>query len=160
MKQRVSGEQLSALQFERVWVREATFIDNEGDQTLVPQQAFDEVEIQLEAKAVYSERGDRAFVTLRASLESPPKTRLFVKLAAAVEGTFSVRAGTDPQRLQRFATVQAPVLLMPYLREVITKLTAQSRLGALVIPPLNMAEIMKEMQSQAAEKPNATPATP
>ena len=158
MNHKVSNEQLSALQFERVWVREATFLDVEGHQSPPPPQELEGVGIQLDVKVAYSEQGDRAFVTVRASLESPADKRFFSKLAAAVEGAFTLRSGADPKLLQTFATVQAPVLLVPYLRQVITNLTAQSRVGALVLPPLNMVEITKAMQAQTTKE--AAPATP
>ena len=152
MKQNVSKEHLSTLRFERVWVREATFLDVEGDQAPLPSQELEGVGIQLEVKVSYSEKGDRAFVTVRASLESPSDKRFFVKLAAAVEGAFALRHGAEPKVLQNFATVQAPVLLLPYLRQVITNLTAQSRVGAMVLPPLNMVEVTKAMQAQSAKE--------
>lgn len=157
MKHKVSNEQLSTLRFERVWVREATFLDVEGDHAPLPPQELEGVGIQLDVKVAYSEQGDRALVTVRASLESPADKRFFLKLGAAVEGSFTLRRGADPKVLQTFATVQAPVLLLPYVRQVITSLTAQSRVGAMILPPLNMVEITKAMQAQAA-KPGA-PAT-
>jgi preprotein translocase subunit SecB len=157
MKHKVSDEQLSALRFERVWVREATFLDVEGEQATLAPQELEGVGIQLDVRVAYSERGDRAFVTVRASLESPSNKQFFLKLAAAVEGAFSLRREADPKLLHTFATVQAPVLLVPYLRQVITNLTAQSRVGAMVLPPLNMVEITKAMQAQTAKE--GAPAT-
>lgn len=159
MKHEVSAEQYSALRFERVWVREATFVDYEGEQTPGSARDFEGVGIQIEVKVVYTEDGERALVTLRASLEPPAKDKLFVKLSASVEGAFTVRQGTDPKLLQTFANVQAPVLLVPYLRSVITGLTSQSRAGAIIIPPLNMVEVTKAIQAQAA-KATETPVTP
>ena len=157
MTHNVSTEQLSTLRFERVWVREATFVDVEGDQAPLPPQELEGVGIQLNVKVAFSEQGDRAFVTVRASLESPADKHFFVKLAAAVEGSFALRQAADPKVLHTFATVQAPVLLLPYLRQVITNLTAQSRVGAMVLPPLNMVEITKAMQAQATKE--GAPAT-
>jgi preprotein translocase subunit SecB len=149
MKHRVSDDQLSALQFERVWVREATFLDVEGEHAPVPPQDIADVPIHLEVKVNYTAQGDRAYVMLRASLDPPTERRLFLKLSAAVEGAFLLRGPADLPRLQGFATTQAPVLLVPYLRQVITMLTAQSRVGAMVLPPLNMVEITKAMRSPA-----------
>jgi len=149
MKHKVEPQQLSALRFERVWVREATFVDiDETEPTLTNE--LEGVEIQLEVKVTYADGGDRAFVTLRATLEPPADKRLFAKLSAAVEGTFALRKGPDRAALAGFASLQAPVLLVPYLRETITSLTAQSRLGPILLPPLNMAEVIKAMQAQAA----------
>ena len=76
MKHKVSSDQLSALRFERVWVREATFLDVEGDQSAPPPRELEGVGIQLEVKVTYSEQGDRAFLTVRASFESPTDKRL------------------------------------------------------------------------------------
>jgi len=158
VKQKVSSDQLSALQFSRVWVREAVFVDDESSQDAVAPQDIKDLGITLEVKLAFSENRDRAMVTLRASLEPPAAQRYFVKLSAAVEGAFTVSSGSDPKLLERFASMQAPVLLLPYLRQVFSELTAQSRLGALVLPPLNMAEVMQAMQakmekSQASANP-------
>lgn len=148
MKHQVSPEQLSELQFERVWVREASFLDFDGEQNVIPAQNLQGVSIHLEVKVGISAQGDKAAVALRASLEPNPERRLFQKLAAAVEGLFALRGRPDRRRLEEFATTQAPVLLVPYLRQVLTTLTAQSRVGAIVLPPLNMLEITKAMRAE------------
>jgi preprotein translocase subunit SecB len=148
MKHSVSAEQLSELQFERVWVREASFLDIDGEQSVIPAQDLQGVGIHLEVKVGLSAQGDKAAVVVRASFEPKPEQRLFLKLAAAVEGLFALRGTPDRRRLEQFATTQAPVLLVPYLRQVITTLTAQSRVGAIVLPPLNMLEITKAMRAE------------
>ncbi len=160
MTHHVSQEQLSELQFERVWIREATFLDIEGEQTPVPPTDQAASGIHLEVKIGYAPQGDRAVVQLRATLEPNPEQRFFLKLSAAVEGAFSLRGQLDRKRLEAFATVQAPVLLVPYLRQAITMLTAQSRVGAIVLPPLNMLEITKAMRGDDAQAPVAAPARP
>jgi preprotein translocase subunit SecB len=156
MKHRVEPQQLSALRFERVWVREATFVDIDETEP-APTSELEGVEIQLDVKVTYADGGERVFVTLRATLEPPADKRLFAKLSAAVEGTFTLRQGPDRTVLAGFASLQAPVLLVPYLRETLTSLTAQSRLGPILLPPLNMAEVIKAMQAQS--KPTEAPAT-
>lgn len=145
----VSREHFSELQFERVWVREAIFLDIEGEQAPVPPTEQAARAITIEVKTSHTPQGDHATVFLRASLEPNPEQRFFVKLSAAVEGAFSLRGHPDRQRLEEFASVQAPVLLVPYLRQVITMLTAQSRVGAIIMPPLNMIEITKAMRREA-----------
>lgn len=152
MKQKVSSDQLSALQFSRVWVREAVFVDDESSQEAIAPQDIKGIGITLDVKVAFSENRDRAMVMLRASLEPPAAQRYFVKLSAAVEGAFSVASGSEPQLLERFASLQAPVLLLPYLRQVFSELTAQSRLGAMLLPPLNMAGVMQEMQAKLEKR--------
>ena len=113
MTPKISSDQLSLLQFERVLVREATFQDVEGKHEPAPPQVAKGLGIQLQVRAAYSKTGDQAFVTVRVNLEPPPGSDLFAKLSAAVEGVFSIRPGTERQRLQEFSTLQAPVLLLP-----------------------------------------------
>ena len=141
-------------------MREAAFQDIEGSKETVNPKDLVNVEIRIEVRAAYSAQGDQAFVTVRATLEPPPGQRLFQQLSAAVEGAFSVRGALDRERLEGFATTQAPVLLLPYLRQVISTLTAQSRVGSVIIPPLNMLEITKAMKAQAKERPVVIAAKP
>ena len=96
---------------------------------------------------------------MRAVLEPPADSELFIRLSAAVEGAFSVRAGVPTEKIKSFATVQAPVLWLPYVRQVITNLTAQARCGALVMPPINMAEVIKAMR-ESTEKAESSQTTP
>jgi preprotein translocase subunit SecB len=153
MKQNVTQDQHSALQFERVWVREAVFIDDEASQVRVPSQDIHDLGLTLEVRVTFSDKRDRAMVILRASLEPPSSERYFVKLSAAVEGAFRVAGGTEEGRLEKFASLQAPVLLLPYLRQVFSELTAQSRLGALVLPPINMADVIQAMEKTSEKAP-------
>lgn len=146
MPHRVKPEELSQLRFERVWVREACFVDSEDATKAPSQDELRSIGINLEVKAEGIESGDRAYVTVRAILEPPPGSNLFLKLTAAVEGLFALQGGSDPEGLKGFTSLQAPVLLLPYLRQVVTDLTAQSRIGPLVMPPINMAEVTKAMR--------------
>lgn len=157
MTHKISKEQLSALVFERVWVRQAEFLDT-SNQKAVPSK-MGEIGVKLEVTVSYSDDGARSFVTVRAVLEPPADSELFTRLAAAVEGAFSVRAGVPAEKIKTFSTVQAPVLLLPYLRQVITNLTAQARCGALVMPPINMAKVIKAMRD-SAEKAELSQTTP
>lgn len=146
MPHRVKPEELSQLRFERVWVREACFVDSEDVRKAPSQEDVKGIGINLEVRVKGAASGDRAYVTVRATLEPPAGSSLFLKLSAAVEGAFALQAGSDPESLKGFTSLQAPVLLLPYLRQVITDLTAQSRIGALVMPPINMAEVTKAMR--------------
>ena len=59
-------------------------------------------------------------------------------------------ADGDTSRLQQFSRLQAPVLLLPYLRAAPTGLTSLTRLGPVVLPP-------KERKSTATESAKAAP---
>jgi len=149
LKQPVGAEHKSLLRFERVWVREANFLDLAAEHAPPSQEQLADVQINLEVKSEVNEASNRAFVTVRAVLAPPAQTQLFVTLAATVEGTFSLAPKGDPKTLHRFATVQAPVLLLPYLRQAISSLTVQTRLGNLIFPPLNMTSIIDKMRAES-----------
>lgn len=155
MSQPVRPQDRSALQFERVWTREALFVDLEDEQEPIAPALIESVEIRLEVRIASSDEGRRAFVTLRAVLEPPAGTRLFSRLSAAVEGAFTT-SDNSPARLSEFSRLQAPVLLLPYLRAVVSSLTAQTRLSTVVIPPLNMVQLISELASRTTR--DAAPA--
>jgi preprotein translocase subunit SecB len=141
----VREEDRSLLQFDRVVIREAAFVDVEDAEDSVDAGT---VEIKLEVRVTVGADGRRAFVLLRLILEPPIDKVTFRQLNGAVEGSFTVSDG-DASRLADFAHMQAPVLLLPYARAVISSLTAMSRFGAVVVPPLNMMSIVSEMAEKA-----------
>jgi len=143
----VRAEDKSVLRFDRVWVREATFIDADDLTDSISARDL-EVEIRLEVRVTLADSGQRAFVLLRAVVEPPKDVRAFSRLAASVEGSFTI-AETETPRLAEFAHQQAPVLLLPYLRSAITDLTALSRFGPIIIPPLNMMGVVSRMAELA-----------
>jgi preprotein translocase subunit SecB len=137
---------LSALKFERVWVREASFLDGDSVDMLPPGQERS-FRVLLSIRQDFSADGKRAYVRVGATLEpEAPGGEEFRKLSAAVEGVFALSVVADPEMLKKFASLQAPVLLLPYLRQLISSLTAQSRMGTVVIPPINMVEVLHSMQ--------------
>jgi len=116
-----------------------------------------DVSVRLEVTVTIVADGKRAFVRLRAMVDPPAGSAAFTQLSAAVEGAFSLADGDEPERLTHFARAQAPVLLLPYLRVVISFITSQSRTGPIVLPPINMVQIIDRMQS-SLESETAGPA--
>lgn len=151
----VGAEHTSALRFERIWVREASFVDLLEEQQAPSQDTISRLEITLEVRRTIHDGGRKANVLLRALVTPPVGQRLFTSLSAAVEGLFSVGQDVEHAKFDTFTTVQAPVLLLPYLRQVITTLTAQSRVGGIVLPPLNMTALTGRM---AQAESQSTPA--
>jgi hypothetical protein len=96
----VGPEDLSALRFERVWVREAVFVDS-SDSALLPAAALQDLAINLGIGAQITEAGDRATVSLCVQVEPPAEPAQFVRLSATVEGAFSIADGADKERLSQ-----------------------------------------------------------
>lgn len=138
----------SALAFDSVWTREAVYVDAAGEYQAPSGDAISRaVSVRLEVSVTIVDDGKRSFVRLRAMVDPPVGSAAFSQLSAAVEGAFSLADGDEPDRLKHFARAQAPVLLLPYLRAVISSMTAQSRTGPIILPPINMVQIIDRMQS-------------
>lgn len=65
-------------------------------------------------------------------------------------GVFSIFPGFENMELEFFAQNNAPALLLPYIREIISSTTLKSGIMPLILPPLNIQAMMSE---QAPEQP-------
>jgi preprotein translocase subunit SecB len=68
-----------------------------------------------------------------------------------VVGRFQQVADTPTVELSDFVKRQAPAILMPYARQLISLLTSNSIYGAFFLPPLNLAEMMKDFDASQAQ---------
>lgn len=69
-------------------------------------------------------------------------------------GRFAMQGTPDKVAPQQFAHGHAPAILFPFLRQVVATLTAMSPFGAHLLPPLNVAEIMKQFDPSRAVAAN------
>jgi preprotein translocase subunit SecB len=76
--------------------------------------------------------------------ESDPPFRLRV----AYSGKFSVTDDANLDLFRRFARYSAPGILIPYLREVITTVSARSGLGALIMPPVSVQQLEDQVEGR------------
>ena len=70
MKQEIEAKHKSILHFDRVWVREAVFVDIEGETAVVARGDLGGLGLTLEVKTTFSEGTKSALVTLRATLRT------------------------------------------------------------------------------------------
>jgi preprotein translocase subunit SecB len=145
MEQQLSKEHEGALAFHGVFVREAVFSDMGVDQPIVAPGMVD-ANLGLRVGHKFSDDGRMCSVLLSVKIEPPEGVPAFKELRATVEGIFGVGPDKDPKDLQKFVELQAPALLVPYLRETISRLTSTARVSTLVLPPLNMVKVMGDMK--------------
>lgn len=147
---KIGTEHGDKIAFERIWVREAVFRDlKDATQPIVP-LGLDDLNIFIEVSVRSPEGGLVAFVTVRCELHPAEQHGAFAELSVAVEGLFSIPDTSNQARLTEFAKSQAPILLFPYVRQAITTLTAATRFGGLVIPPVNMQQVVTAMKKSEA----------
>jgi preprotein translocase subunit SecB len=70
-------------------------------------------------------------------------------------GVFSCLEGAENMSLEDFLANNAPALLLPYIRESLSGLSAKAGLPVVYVPPINIVALMKQ---QAIEKKEALPA--
>ena len=85
------------------------------------------------------------------------KKQLFYELACNVSdknhvlsfhcvmvGVFSVIEGAQNMELEKFAEYNAPALIMPYIRELVTTTTVRAGLNPVIFPPINIHAVIKD----------------
>ena len=157
---RIQDRHYSGINFDWVIVRDLRFSDNPAKAgfSVLSDLAAD---IHIESSLDASKRICRSLVRL--SLEpSAAQREEFQVISATVEGQFSVVGGAEPSvNIEVFANHQAPAILMPFLREAIASATARSRLGQVLVPPINVVAVISEMEvAKGSAAPAALEAKP
>jgi len=65
-------------------------------------------------------------------------------------GRFAIQGTPDKVAPEQFAHGHAPAILFPFVRQVVAGMTSMSPFGANLLPPLNVAEIMKRFDPARA----------
>jgi preprotein translocase subunit SecB len=98
------------------------------------------------------------------SITIDPSAARCERFGSHVVGRFRRLAEKPSVDLQAFVTLQAVAILMPYVRQMLSGLTAQSEAGAYYLPVVNVARLMAGMKPENAtgakqlrdeEKPHA-----
>lgn len=79
-------------------------------------------------------------VSLGMTVTPDPKWMPY-KIEVEMIGLFSVTAGTEDD-LKQFTRLAAPTILFPYVREVISKLTADAKYGPVRLSPMNVQALL------------------
>jgi preprotein translocase subunit SecB len=65
-----------------------------------------------------------------------------------ITGIFSTIKGKENMSLAEFAKVNAPTLLIPFLRETVSNITTRTPLPHLLLPPINVFTLSKPEKGQ------------
>lgn len=86
--------------------------------------------------------GDQFEVLVQAQVQGEGSYRLDVSL----EAVFSIEGGLREENA--FMLTNAVAIMFPYLRSEITLLTSQPGMNPVVLPPINVQEVMKKRNQQ------------
>lgn len=69
-------------------------------------------------------------------------------LHCSMIGIFSVMESSQNMELEKFAEYNAPAIMMPYIRELVTTTTVRAGLNPVTFPPINILSIFKNKSKQ------------
>lgn len=125
----------SGFQFVRPYLKKLVFTENNqfdmGEKAIEMQN---EVSVEVEKKA----EEKKAIVTLNFKVNQGKKDVPF-ELEAVISAGFKWTAG-DEKQIDRMLSVNAPAVLLSYLRPIISQITNSSKFPAYDIPFLNFAD--------------------
>jgi len=75
-----------------------------------------------------------------------------MKISLSVAGYFSITGDNDSVVLEEFSDIQAPAMLFPFVREIVSNLTMRTDFKPLLLPPTNfMALIGRKTRKKKSE---------
>jgi preprotein translocase subunit SecB len=139
----------AGLNFDWVITRELLFEDDPQSQDHVKLAGL-QASVDLKTWVSDDQRQCRTYlrVTLTPNAEGP---KPFLRLIAAVEGQFSAedeKPSSVPVTV--FVKTQAPAILFPFVRQAIAAVTAGSRFGQLLLPPINVVALVSGAELEKA----------
>lgn len=150
----------SGIRFDWMFVRELRFADNPSS---YEHERLETLQADLHLDSDVSEDGRKARVRLGLTVRpTPGQKALFQALSAKIEAGFSVPEENEPSvSMDEFVRLQAPAILLPFVRQEIALATSQSRLGQVLLAPINLTKVTEEIRKSKAEQAadESSPAT-
>ena len=110
----------------------------------LPQVTPEEFKYNLNFLDTYKIEGKTLICTLA--------IQLYDKFQLELTGIFETIEGEENLDLKQFAKINAPALLMPFAREVISNITSRTPLPYLLLPPINIIAIKKKAKAISKKK--------
>lgn len=102
---------------------------------------YDEVENGLNIGSSISIEGTNIIVKLTAEIVQSFQERTLVEGKVVIIGVFKTDGNGDEKQKENFASINAPAILFPYVREAISSASVKSGLPPVLIQPVNFVEM-------------------
>lgn len=144
MSASTSGE--SGYRFDWVLIREIHFSDSAKAAEAAPVK---DVPVDLNIEALISSEGRSCRVSLSVSFQLAAEgNERAPELRTKVEGQFSA-VGETSVSMEEFARVQAPAILLPFVREAVATISGKTRVGQILLNPMNLAAALEQHPSES-----------
>ena len=141
----------SGIQFDRQYLREV-YVDDSEDAPL-SEHLHAVLDVRWRLNAAHTKCAVQ-MEAMFSEVEDPTPEQVRVRIV--LEALFSA-PGEASVKLSSFARVQAPVIMMPFLREHVAAITSRTRMGQLLINPLNLSRAMAKADEQEQVEATAKP---
>lgn len=128
----------AGLQIDWVLVRELRFEDVPNPPDMIGQGLPAPLQADLQVRGLVNDEKTGCRVYLRIAFGEQDTTGALPKVVAAVEGQFRVVGAPASVDLKEFAEVQGPAILYPFLRDAVATATGKTRLGQILLAPINL----------------------
>ncbi len=108
-----------------------------------------EIKVYFSSNATINEEKKKLALELSADVKETKNESFSLK--CTMIGFFSVLEGQENLTLEEFSKVNAPALILPYLREVIANMTLRSGINPIILPPINIKSII-DTTTKSAKK--------
>ncbi|HET7586444.1 MAG TPA: protein-export chaperone SecB [Gemmatimonadaceae bacterium] len=108
----------------------------------------DDFQYLIGIQRTHLEHPDAAEVTVRLRITATGPDFAKFGVEVGVVGRFEPDPASPNLSLTDFANHQAPALVMPFVRELIANITARSRVGPILLPPINILALAQREEEQ------------
>lgn len=137
------NESVSVLRFhnfsidEMVYKRNYDFLQNDHEI---------ELDFNLEARAILSEEKDQAIIILTTEIfnENFRDNEVPFYLKTTIRGFFTCSEDVDIEGFQ----FNGMAILLPYVRSIITSVTAQAGINPVILPPINVYNVFNKSETK------------
>ena len=113
--------------------------------------------MEMELSVSPIEEGKRAHVQLSLKVDPDPKYQPY-HIEVSIAGVFATQVPIGEAEFLRFCQVNAPVILWPYARELVNRVTADAIRGPVRLDPVNLAAAFAQQSGVVAASPEVQPA--
>jgi preprotein translocase subunit SecB len=126
-----------------------SFFIAESNIKILPDTKAETIDISIDPKGLISEQDKTFEIQLEIQLSSDDGLKVSVKMI----GLFEFKDVYVSDNLSNYFYVNAPAIIFPYLRSYISALTALSGCRTIIIPPMNIMNLGKDLERNTTIQP-------
>ncbi|SHJ57297.1 preprotein translocase subunit SecB [Tangfeifania diversioriginum] len=124
------------------------FFFSESSIKIEPSTKAQSIDISIQPQGLVNESEKTFELELFVNIESKDGLKISIKLI----GTFEFKEVVKNENLSNYFFVNAPAIIFPYLRSYISALTALSGSKTIILPPMNMSSLGKQLEENTTRK--------